>query len=589
MIRKTKKKPCVFGKHAQRVDTNFSFFQTREDGEYIGNDSLEQNEENGNKITDDGDKVEKLQEYDETPNEIFEIEKTPDVRSVIPIVVKNLNNSPGIRFRRLFYKSVTDMVTSATMPNIETNLYFKPGDDIANQAKTEQETDKLEDINKMDEYDVCDMENDELNDGNGAVTCIEGVDDQLGSPKKEPSEIERVVSVVDIETVRANARFSHDDTEGEEEKTEQHCKSANLQSLKRRTLIKRGTTSYSIIKNSQNPENLELLKNLMNNKNIIIKKNSSIMPNFQLLKLNASPRKIEKRKITVRENTRMARLLKEWQEIKQGEVLPKKDILSSSSEVSDFAAEKTSTDTRESRRKPILPEVVFEESGEVKKSEEDSKLKWKNGKDTVYCKECQIFMKRSSYHNHIKFVHEKVRKYLCQTCGYAACTGTILRQHVQAVHVGYSFSCDQCPKKFNLMKRLRKHIETYHSGKPIERNHICQYCAMAFAKPGCLKRHLRSHTQETPYQCQFCQRRFKYRWPKVQHERLHTGEKPYKCSFCDERFTQNCVRKNHEYKKHGNEDFKPKERVRTKKRKISRKREKEEDTEGSSRSESGSE
>lgn len=174
----------------------------------------------------------------------------------------------------------------------------------------------------------------------------------------------------------------------------------------------------------------------------------------------------------------------------------------------------------------------------------------------VFCKECNIFMKRSSYSGHNRFIHKKIRKYLCQTCGYATHTGSILKQHIQAVHVGYTFECDYCSKKFNLMKRLRKHQELHHSNTPIvpEKKQICHYCGLAFLRLSYLKTHLLTHTGESPLQCQFCDRRFKFRWAMVQHERLHTGIKPYKCQFCDEFFTQNRVRKLHENKVHGNVD-----------------------------------
>lgn len=326
--------------------------------------------------------------------------------------------------------------------------------------------------------------------------------------------------------------------------------------------------------NFGNPKHLELLQNLMKNKNIVVQKRAAATSIESMIGKNLliSSKSLRKRDMNFPYDFKIAQLWKEWEEVnKRIPQVPHKTFQSKIEKqpirkdkdnfISSSALEELKNKESPSRTEESNSRVVFEKNDEQNKNEEDSKLKWKVEKDTVYCKDCRIFLLKSSYNNHIKFVHEKVRKYLCQTCGYAACTGTILRQHVQAVHVGYSFFCDQCPKKFNLMKRLRKHIELHHSGKPIERNHICQYCGMAFVKPGCLKRHLRSHTQETPYECQFCQRRFKYRWPKVQHERLHTGEKPYKCSFCEERFTQNCVRKAHEYKKHGNEEYKPKART----------------------------
>ncbi|KAK6642105.1 hypothetical protein RUM44_013828 [Polyplax serrata] len=171
----------------------------------------------------------------------------------------------------------------------------------------------------------------------------------------------------------------------------------------------------------------------------------------------------------------------------------------------------------------------------------------------VFCKECNLFLKRTSFSGHNRFVHKKIRSFLCQTCGYAAHTGSILRQHMQAVHVGYIFECNSCPKKFNLMKRLKKHQEMHHfnTQNVSEKKKICHYCGLAFLRLSYLKTHLLTHTGEAPLQCQYCSRKFKFRWALKQHERLHTGVKPYKCQFCQEVFTQNKVRKNHESRVHG--------------------------------------
>ena len=172
----------------------------------------------------------------------------------------------------------------------------------------------------------------------------------------------------------------------------------------------------------------------------------------------------------------------------------------------------------------------------------------------VFCKPCNLFMKKSSLSGHNRFVHKKIKKFLCQTCGYATHTGTILRQHIQAVHVGYTFECGKCLKKFNLLKRLRKHEEIHHSKGPPrvpDKKLMCHCCGLSFHRPSYLKTHLLTHTEEAPHGCGFCERKFKFRWAKVQHERLHTGDKPYKCTYCQEVFTQNKVRKNHEAKVHG--------------------------------------
>lgn len=150
--------------------------------------------------------------------------------------------------------------------------------------------------------------------------------------------------------------------------------------------------------------------------------------------------------------------------------------------------------------------------------------------DLVFCEECDKFLKKGSFEGHKRYVHKKLKPHLCPTCGYAANTASILRQHIQAVHVGYTFLCDECPMKFNLLKRLRRHKKYKHSKVPIspEKRHVCQYCGHRFEKKFHLTNHIRKHTNETPFQCEYCDKKFKHKWSCVQHTRLHNKVKPEK-------------------------------------------------------------
>lgn len=163
----------------------------------------------------------------------------------------------------------------------------------------------------------------------------------------------------------------------------------------------------------------------------------------------------------------------------------------------------------------------------------------------VFCPECKVFLLPSSLHSHIKFRHKKIRKHLCQICGYAAQTGVVLRQHIQAVHVGYTFACSQCPRKFNLRNRLLRHEAAAH-GSGGGGGRVCSVCSRHCASPATLRQHMRIHSGEKPVGCKHCPRFFRSRWTCVQHERLHTGVKPYQCSSCGAGFVQNKSRKQHQ-------------------------------------------
>ena len=78
---------------------------------------------------------------------------------------------------------------------------------------------------------------------------------------------------------------------------------------------------------------------------------------------------------------------------------------------------------------------------------------------------------------------------------------------------------------------------------------MCEYASVELSK---LKRHMRSHTGERPYQCPDCNYASPDTYKLKRHMRIHTGERPYLCEVCNARFTQSNSLKAHRLIHSGN-------------------------------------
>lgn len=62
-----------------------------------------------------------------------------------------------------------------------------------------------------------------------------------------------------------------------------------------------------------------------------------------------------------------------------------------------------------------------------------------------------------------------------------------------------------------------------------ERTFLCPQCPKVFQKPYNLKSHMKSHSDDKPFDCLFCDRKFARLHDKKRHEALHGGRKNFRC------------------------------------------------------------
>ena len=166
------------------------------------------------------------------------------------------------------------------------------------------------------------------------------------------------------------------------------------------------------------------------------------------------------------------------------------------------------------------------------------------------CDICDFDYKtKTGYNLHYSSHHEK-KIFCCNECGKAFALKSVLKRHVNDIHIkNVKHSCDKCKKEYSSKSTLTLHIKAIHGGKRF----ICVMCNKEFTQVGNFKRHQESVHEGIKYQCTFCDYKATTKSSLETHNQSKHEGKKFLCDICNSIFTHMSALRFHKKSVHNGE------------------------------------
>jgi KRAB domain-containing zinc finger protein len=135
----------------------------------------------------------------------------------------------------------------------------------------------------------------------------------------------------------------------------------------------------------------------------------------------------------------------------------------------------------------------------------EAHLNVEHGIDTKknYCKDCKQPLKDQEHTCHFHFANKEKKKHVpfkCLICRKEFATKNTMKRHMEQIHEGKTYPCDQCTRTFTAPNSLKNHILIVHEKRF---DYECQHCGKKWATKGLLQDHItQSHTSQVI--CNIC-------------------------------------------------------------------------------------